>query len=169
MEFFLFSLISTLYQTWHSQSKLKTWYVLFWCHYGSGRLNHNRTVRGRPRGVLCRLISYYLYQLSTMPTRYARALIWETENKKYIYVGQTNASFMLFLNAFLSRLNKPYHFYPTRFWEINYVQAIQILRQANIQFQIEEHISRTAFLTQKRRISVLCINSKLKLNLICSF
>ena len=168
MDFFLFSLISTLYQTWHSQNKLKTWYVLFWCDYGPGRLNHNRTIRGRPRDVLCRLISYYSYQLYQLCQRGMPEHLYGKLKIKNIYVGQINASFMLFLNAFLSRLNKPYHFYPARFWEINYVQAIQIFK-ANIQFQIEEHISRTAFLAQKRSISVLYINSKLKLNLICSF
>ena len=39
MDFFLFFLISTAYQTMHCQSKLKIWYVLFWSYYGPGRLD----------------------------------------------------------------------------------------------------------------------------------
>ena len=35
-EFFLFFLISTVYQTLHCQSKLKTCYVLFWSYCGPG-------------------------------------------------------------------------------------------------------------------------------------
>ena len=45
----------------------------------------------------------------------------------------------------------------------------KILKRANIQFHREGHTSRTAFLAQKRSISLLCINSKLKLSHIYSF
>ena len=48
-------LILTVYQTLHCQSKLKTWCVLFWSDYGPGRLYQNRTIRGRPQDVVCRL------------------------------------------------------------------------------------------------------------------
>ena len=55
MELFLFFLIPVVYQTLHCQSKLKTWHDLFWFCYGPGRLDQNRTIRGRPQDVVCHL------------------------------------------------------------------------------------------------------------------
>ena len=55
MKIFLFFLILTVYQTLHCQSKLKTWYVLFWSYYGPGRLDQYRTIMGCPQDVVCRL------------------------------------------------------------------------------------------------------------------
>ena len=43
------------YQTLQSQNKLKTQYILFWSYYGPGRLHQNRTLRGGPQDVVCRL------------------------------------------------------------------------------------------------------------------
>ena len=39
----------------HCQSKLKIWYLLFWSYYGPGRFDLNRTIKGRPQYVVCRL------------------------------------------------------------------------------------------------------------------
>ena len=52
-------------------------------------------------------------------------------------------------NVFLSRLQKPCHFCPNRFSELNYVQPI--LKRVNSQFQLEDHISRIAFLAPKKK------------------
>ena len=55
------------YQTLQNQNKLKNQYVLFWSYYGSGHLDQNRTIRGRPRGIMCRLAKtgYYLELLNS--------------------------------------------------------------------------------------------------------
>ena len=55
MDFFIFFLIPTAYQTMHCQSRLKIWYVLFWSYYGPGRLELNRTIKGHPQDVVCRV------------------------------------------------------------------------------------------------------------------
>ena len=55
MDFFLFFLIPTTYQTMHCQSKLKIWYVLFWSYYVTGRLDLNRTIKGCLQDAVCRL------------------------------------------------------------------------------------------------------------------
>ena len=47
-------------------------------------------------------------------------------------------------NVFLSRFQKPYHFYPTRFSELNYLQPIHNFKTSNTQFQLEDYFSRTA-------------------------
>ena len=52
---FAIFLIPFLYQTLHCQSKLKTWDVLYWSYYGSGRLDKSRAIRGRPQNFVCRL------------------------------------------------------------------------------------------------------------------
>ena len=49
MDFFLFFLIPTAYQTMHCPNKLKIGYVLVWSYYGPGRLDLNRTIKGRPQ------------------------------------------------------------------------------------------------------------------------
>ena len=55
MEFLLFFLIPPAYQTFHCQSKLKTWYVLVRSYYGPRRFNQNKITRGHHQDVVCRL------------------------------------------------------------------------------------------------------------------
>ena len=62
-------------------------------------------------------------------------------------------------NVFLSRFQKPSHFYPTRFLELNYVQPIYG-NKISAQFQFEDRISGTAFLATNKNKSLLCINLK---------
>ena len=50
-----FFVISSVYQTLYCQSELKTWYVLFSFYYVPRRFDQNRTIRGRPLDVVCRL------------------------------------------------------------------------------------------------------------------
>ena len=62
-------------------------------------------------------------------------------------------------NIFLSRFQKPFHSYPTRFSELNYQSTI--LKRVNTQFQLEDHISGIAFLAPKRNKSLRYKNLKL--------
>ena len=62
-------------------------------------------------------------------------------------------------NILLSRFQKPFHSYPTRFSELNYQSTI--LKRVNTQFQLEDHISGIAFLAPKRNKSLRYKNLKL--------
>ena len=55
MDIILLFLIATAYQTMHCQSKLKIWFLLFWYYYGLRHFELNRTIKGRPQDVSCRL------------------------------------------------------------------------------------------------------------------
>ena len=75
MDFFLYFLIPTAYQTMHCQSKLNIWYVLFWSYYGPGRLDLNRTIKGGPQDVVCWLSYGYLLNVEPKNLVFIKTII----------------------------------------------------------------------------------------------
>ena len=51
-------------------------------------------------------------------------------------------------NVFLSMFQKPSHFYPTRFSELNYVQPVHNIKTSKYSIQLKDHISGIAFLNK---------------------
>ena len=71
------------YHKLQNYNKLKTWNVLFWFCYALGPLGQIKTIRERPREVVCRLGGNCLYM--SIPNRLAKLMSIPSSSEGYPY------------------------------------------------------------------------------------